>query len=321
MGRIYQSPDVRLQLRREVNFGCAICGSPYLKYHHFDPPYRERPHQDPAGIIALCARHSDFADRERYSVEYLRELKRNPYLSSPQVVARKFGWLRNELILLAGGFYYNPRVFLRLEGCDIVWFNRDENNSLLINLDIRDASDHPVILMSDNDWLEIGAADGIDDIKLKPGGYALTVKASQLGILFSIEFRNFDQETLKKLGQKADMRWEQRPGPQVLIGPFGKVSPEDLERMVASCEPGPAREALLFQIELYKMIPKMLTRWDILTQTIHSWPVTVCTMSAKLKYPCQVHILPGKENVGGWSAGHTLGIQSEVVWDLYCDDG
>jgi hypothetical protein len=254
-------------------------------------------------------------------VEELRELKRNPYLSSPQVVAREFGWLRNELILLAGGFYYNPRVFLRLEGRDIVWFNRDENNSLLMNLDIRDASDHPVILMSDNDWLEVGVADGIDDIKLKPGGYALTVKASQLGIFFSIEFRNFDQEALKELGQKADMRWEQRPGLQGLIGPFWKVSPEDLERIVASCEPGPARETPLFLIELNEMILKTPTRWDILTQTIHSWPITVCAMRAKLKYPCPVHIFPGEENVGGWPAGHTLGIESGVVWDIYCDDG
>lgn len=32
--------DVRKILRKEVYFGCPIkdCGSPYLSYHHFNPP-------------------------------------------------------------------------------------------------------------------------------------------------------------------------------------------------------------------------------------------------------------------------------------------
>jgi hypothetical protein len=318
--RLYQSPDVRLQLRREVNFGCAVCGSPYLKYHHFDPAYSESPHQNPAGMIALCATHSDFADRGRFSVDELRELKRNPFLSSPEVVARDFGWLRNELILLAGGFYVNPRVFLRLEGRDIIWFNRDEDSNLLMNLDIRDATDRPVILMEDNDWLEIGAADGIDDIRLKPGGYELTVRASQLGVFFSIRFRNFDQQTLKNLGEEMGMRLEQRTGPQGPVGPFGEASSEDLRRIIEGCEPGPQRESLLMQIELNRMIARMPTRWDILTQNIHSWPVTVCTVKAKLEHPCRVYLSPGQENVAGWRAGHTIGVESAVVWDVHCGD-
>jgi hypothetical protein len=30
-------------LRKEVHFGCPVdaCGSPFLTYHHFDPPYRK----------------------------------------------------------------------------------------------------------------------------------------------------------------------------------------------------------------------------------------------------------------------------------------
>lgn len=44
---------VREILRKEVNFGCPIegCGSPYLEYHHFDPPWHEREHHDPQGMI------------------------------------------------------------------------------------------------------------------------------------------------------------------------------------------------------------------------------------------------------------------------------
>ena len=43
---------VRRQLAEEVGFGCPIegWGSPYLMWHHFDPPWRVREHHDPVGM-------------------------------------------------------------------------------------------------------------------------------------------------------------------------------------------------------------------------------------------------------------------------------
>lgn len=52
--------EVRRQLRKEVNFGCPVdgCGIPYLTWHHFDPPWNEKEHHDPNGMLALCANHA-----------------------------------------------------------------------------------------------------------------------------------------------------------------------------------------------------------------------------------------------------------------------
>jgi hypothetical protein len=55
---------VKEKLRTEVGYGCPICRSPFLTWHHFDPPYRVRPHNDPEGMIALCREHSDEADND-----------------------------------------------------------------------------------------------------------------------------------------------------------------------------------------------------------------------------------------------------------------
>lgn len=303
--------EVRRELRREVNFKCPICGSPFLTWHHFDPPWKEREHHNPDGMIALCAECHGFADQGKYTKTQLRELKRNP---NPSL--RKFGWQRNELVIFAGGFYVNPRVFLRLKGCDIVWFNRDESSNLLLNLDIRDASDRSVILIEDNDLIEYDAVDEIGDIEIKPHGQELTMRVSELGIYFSIRFKNCEPEELKELGRKWDMKLEQPPGVQVPIGPFGQVSPEDLERILGRYESGPERNSILSQIELNEMIADSPTRWDLLVQSIRRWPVTVCTMGLKLQHPLPVNIRPGQESVGGWGAGHTIGVGSGVVWDI-----
>ncbi|WP_290437550.1 HNH endonuclease signature motif containing protein [Aeromonas caviae] len=62
-------------LREEVGFGCPVkdCGNPYLEYHHFDPPIHIGPHNDPKGMIALCAQHHKKADGNAYTVEQLHD--------------------------------------------------------------------------------------------------------------------------------------------------------------------------------------------------------------------------------------------------------
>ncbi len=311
MGRTHPPEDVRRQLRREVNFRCPICGSPFLTYHHFDPPYRARPHHNPDGMIALCTECHAFADQGKYTDKQLRELKCKPNSS-----LRKFGWQRNELVVFAGGLYVNPRVYLRLKGRDIIWFNRDAYGNLLLNVDIRDESDNSVILIEENDLKEYLCIEEICDIEIKPHGQELTIKASKVGVLFSIRFMNCEQETLKELGRKWNMKLEQRPGPQVPIGPFGQVSPDGLERILARYGPGLERDFILSQIELNKMIANGPTRWDLLRLSIRRWPVTVCTVRLELKHPLSVDISPGQESVGGWGAGHTIGVGSGVIWDI-----
>ncbi len=75
--------DIRRALRVEVGFGCPVdgCGSPYLTWHHFDPPWRERQHHDAAGMIALCLQHHKEADSGAFSHEQLRVLKASPFRS------------------------------------------------------------------------------------------------------------------------------------------------------------------------------------------------------------------------------------------------
>ena len=69
--------EVRKLLRREVGFGCPVlnCGNPYLSWHHFGPPWREKQHHDPNGMIALCVEHHAKADAGTYTKEQLHSYK------------------------------------------------------------------------------------------------------------------------------------------------------------------------------------------------------------------------------------------------------
>lgn len=317
MGRLYQPPEVRLQLRREVNFGCPIpgCGSPYLYYHHFDPPYNEQPHHDPEGMIALCAKHHAWADKLKWTKEQLRQMKRNPYLQSPQV-SDQFGWRQAQLIVLAGGFYINPRTFVRIKNRNIIWCNRDDSGLIGLNLDIRDEQEQSIIVMQNNDWLEIAGGYNIEDIEIPPHGHALTVKVPNLGLFLSIEFRWCSAQDLKALGSKLNMRIDERPGVQGPIGPLNQVAPDMLKRMIDNLEPGFERDLLLSEIQMNVLLAQLPTRWEFLTQEL-TFPITVCTVELHMRHPLHIDIAAETENVGGWQAGHTICSGFDVIWDLY----
>ena len=54
-GRNIPQP-IQKQLRREANFGCALCGCPIIEYAHIIP-YRNIQAYLPENIVVLCPNH------------------------------------------------------------------------------------------------------------------------------------------------------------------------------------------------------------------------------------------------------------------------
>jgi hypothetical protein len=93
--------DVLRQLREEVNYSCPICGSPFLSWHHFDPPYHTTQHHNPDGMIALCPLHHKMADSGMYSVDQLRILKHKQ--SDGGRIAYRWPWDPENIAFFFGG--------------------------------------------------------------------------------------------------------------------------------------------------------------------------------------------------------------------------
>ncbi len=175
--------EVRQQLRREVGFGCPVegCDSPYLYWHHFDPPWSLRQHHNPQGMIALCAEHHAKADTGAYTVEQLRALKNHVHRD----LAGKFEWMRRELLVVVGGnFYHETPVAVQFQGQPVVWLNRDSEGYLLVNLAMLSTTKEPRAMMQDNYWMVLGTPA---DMECPPSGRKLKVRYSnddRLGIEF-----------------------------------------------------------------------------------------------------------------------------------------
>jgi hypothetical protein len=164
--------DVRRELRKEVGFGCPVkgCDSPYLEYHHFDPAWHVDPHHDPRRMIALCSEHHAKADA--WTVEQVRALKSSSSRSG-NVVGR-FEWMRREILAVVGGnLYYATPVILRVDGQNMVWFERDEDQHLLLNIRMTLPGEEPRTELVNNDWIIQG---GPSDVESPPNGSKLVVR-------------------------------------------------------------------------------------------------------------------------------------------------
>jgi hypothetical protein len=178
--------DVKRTLRREVGFRCPVlgCGSPYLTWHHFDPPWRVEHHHRPEGMIALCREHADKADHGAFTDEQLRELKRTGSARAAEVRGR-FDWMRRELLTVVGGnFYYEVPLIFEIGNRWCIWFNRDENHYLLLNFVMPSLSGQPRARIEDNFWL---VTTEVDEVICPPSGRLVDVRYSN-GDQFRAEF-------------------------------------------------------------------------------------------------------------------------------------
>jgi hypothetical protein len=166
--------DVLRELRAEVGFGCPVegCGNPYLYWHHFDPPWAEREHHEPAGMIALCGEHHAKADAGAFTLEQLRELKARGRQRANEVRGR-FDWMRRDLLAVVGGnFYLDTPVIFKFRGEPAIWFNRDAEGYLLLNFRMLTLSGEPRVRVQDNFWLPRGNPD---ELECPPNGRKLRI--------------------------------------------------------------------------------------------------------------------------------------------------
>jgi hypothetical protein len=155
---MYIPDKVRKALREEVGFGCPVedCGSPYLTYHHFDPPRREREHNDIPGMIALCREHHDHAEGGAFDKDQLRALKREGAERNRRITGR-FSWRRQQLIVHVGQtLTFESRIPLAFNGIPVIALTRAPNSDLLVSINMLTTSMLPRLRMFENDWVSTG---------------------------------------------------------------------------------------------------------------------------------------------------------------------
>ena len=142
---------VRKILRQEVRFACPVpdCANPVLTWHHFDPPWCDKQHHNPEGMIALCTSHHPDADGGTWTRSQLRSFKQNP----PKVesIRKQFLWSDSKVLYRLGGNYAaNCPYILTISGVPIIWHTASQDGRILFSLDIRNEENSQILFIEEN---------------------------------------------------------------------------------------------------------------------------------------------------------------------------
>ena len=144
-------PDVKRTLRQEVRFACPIpgCGNPVLTWHHFDPPWREKQHHNPEGMIALCLEHHALADGGTWTKSKLRSFKKTP--PDIQQIKKKFLWSESSIVYRLGGCYVaSCSPIISISKIPILWETRSQDGRLLFSFKLNDQYGSEILFLDEN---------------------------------------------------------------------------------------------------------------------------------------------------------------------------
>lgn len=195
--------DVKRALRQEVNYGCPVqgCGEPFLEWHHFDPPWNEKEHHDPEGMIALCPKHHRQADGNVFSKEQLKEMKKNPNLKN--WIIEKFPWLCKSCLIRLGGTYSVDECVVTIKKIPIIKIlanpetNYREISFLLRNP--RDSTKNLSGMINNQLYYDI---ENSHDIEIAVSGNRIKVWRKVRDIGFELSYSRLNIEELEKILKK-----------------------------------------------------------------------------------------------------------------------
>jgi hypothetical protein len=185
--------EIRSRLRKEVNFGCPICRSPFLTWHHFDPPWHKCYSHNEEGIIALCSNCHRQADGGAYTRQQLRDLK-SKQISDPPL--GMLPWQVNGVLIDFGGNYFIARtskVFsIRIANQEVFALRMDDYGYLKIDACIWNSRNELVLRLEENDI--ISYLDNIGDLICTAQAKAISVVSKQNDARLSLRFDRSDPD-------------------------------------------------------------------------------------------------------------------------------
>jgi hypothetical protein len=272
-----------------VGFGCPVdgCGSPYLTWHHFDPPWRDGQTHNPDGMVALCLQHHKEADGGAFTHQQLRDLKTQGFmLRIGGAPGGRFNWRREQLILDAGGgLFVRCPEFLRMAGRPMIWLTTDAQGNQLLNLDIWDRTGALVFAMRDNDWVVFDA----DDVEAPPGARSLIVRDSSKGIRLSVAFKTASASEIE-----ARLVERERRGAESMRRHYQ----DELDRLVAQGAPDFSTQFFRERLAEDASDAGVGAQVDRIMESIRAgWPgneFVLCDLRATIVFPYEVHITDTK---------------------------
>lgn len=188
VNRLNLPASVERVVRKNSYYGCVCCGCPIVEYHHIIPYHAVQEHTA-ENMVALCANCHREVHNKVISDRQLRRAIEDPYNKQNRFVSHQFSLADPHIsyIDVAGNKYFNTRVILRVGNTDIIWFELDQQNQLLLNAKMYNALGILCAQIINNRWVAM-IDDDTWDITYKSG--ELVIKSSRNRVDIRLRINN-----------------------------------------------------------------------------------------------------------------------------------
>ena len=146
--------EVKREVRRNCGFGCAICGSAFYHYEHYNPEFNEANEHNANGITLLCAQHHDAKTRGRISTETIINAAANPKCKQEgfSYGPLEFG-IKSSIVQIGSTLFLDSRNIIYVNGEPVLSIKppEEDNGPFLLTLVTEDSHNSNRIV--DNEWI------------------------------------------------------------------------------------------------------------------------------------------------------------------------
>jgi hypothetical protein len=199
-------------LRKEANFCCPVpdCSNFILTYHHFDPPWSEKQHNNPVGMIALCPKCHNLADGGRWTKAELRGMKANP---KPLAYFHEtIGFPepgRRPIFRLGGNYFLTTKNILAVADRVLLWEESTPEGQYGLSLDLFDETNQSILAIRANS-LEANL-ELVCDCSFSPQGKTLVVRRKKREVALKLVVRRITLLELQKMYREESGALQARP--------------------------------------------------------------------------------------------------------------
>lgn len=146
--------DVAREVRRNCGFGCAICGSAFYHYEHYDPEFNEANEHNANGITLLCAQHHDAKTRGRISTETIVNAATNPKCKQEgfSYGPLEFG-IKSSIVQIGSTLFLDSKNIICVNGEPVLSIKPPEEDKGPFLLTLVTEDSHTSNRIVDNEWI------------------------------------------------------------------------------------------------------------------------------------------------------------------------
>jgi len=174
---------IKLAIRQRCGFGCVICGTGIIQYHHFMPEYKDAISHDPSGITLLCPTCHTKAGARIISRDQVIEANTDPWCLKNGYSRDAFYLGNTNIPAKLGSSLINARSILMYEDKVLLGFEPPEEDGSPIRLTacLTDINGGEMFSVANNEWR---ASSGRYDVNVV--AQALTIRQASGNIMLRI---------------------------------------------------------------------------------------------------------------------------------------